>query len=196
MPNREAARWDEKYQQESEFWLQLEPRQLLTSFIHLLPKRGRALDAACGVGINAVYLAKHGLKVFGVDISEVALRLANRRAKKMDLTIELVVADLSYPWLPREFFDVITNFHFLERATIPVYRQALKPGALIFFDTFTTVRDTLNSPDYYLSPGELRNWFHDYEILHYAEKPMVPSKTHGKRGAAQIVARKPSLNQT
>ena len=196
MSQSEAAHWNEKYQQESEFWLQLEPRQLLTSFIHLLPKRGRALDAACGVGVNAVYLAKHGVKVFGVDISEVALRLANRRAKKMDLAIEVVVADLSHPWLPFEFFDVITNFHFLERATIPVYRQALKPGALIFFDTFTAVSNTLNSPDYYLSPGELRDWFHDYEILHYAEEPMVPSETHGERGAAQIVARKPSQNQT
>jgi len=196
MPNPEAARWDEKYQQESEFWLRLEPRQLLTSFIHLIPERGRALDAACGVGINVHYLAKHGLKVFGVDISEFALRLAVERAKKLGLTFEAVVADLSHPWLPREFFDVITNFHFLERATIPVYRQALTPGGLILFDTFSTVSDTISTPEYYLTPGELRDWFHDYEILHYAEKPMVPSKTHGERGAAQIVARKPPLNQT
>ena len=196
MPNREAERWDEKYQQESEFWLQLEPRQLLTSFIHHIPKRGRALDAACGVGINALYLAKHGLHVFGIDISEYALRLANRRAKKMAFSIQLVVADLSHPWLPRDFFDVITNFHFLERTTIPVYRQALTPGGLIFFDTFTRVGDTINPTEYYLSPSELMDWFHDYEILHYAEKPVLPSQTHGERGVAQLVARKPTLSQT
>ena len=191
MPNPAADRWNEKYRRESDLWLEREPRQLLTSFVHLLPDRGRALDAACGVGTNAIFLAENGLNVIGIDISEHALRLALRRAKKLGYSIEVAVADLSHPWLPGEYFDVITNFHFLERATIPVYRQALKPGALIFFDTFTTVRDTINSPEYYLSPGELRDWFHDYEILHYVEKPMVSSKTHGKRGAAQIVARKP-----
>jgi SAM-dependent methyltransferase len=195
MSQSEAERWNEKYRQESEFWLQLEPRQLLTSFVHRLPQKGRALDAACGVGINAVYLAKHGLKVFGIDISEVALRLANRRAKKMDLAIELVVADLSYPWLPSEFFDVITNFHFLERATIPVYRQALKRGGFILFDTFMATDNTIDTPEYYLLPGELGNLFYDFEIIHYSEELLEPGQSHGERGVVQLVARKPAVDQ-
>jgi SAM-dependent methyltransferase len=195
MSQSEAERWNEKYRQESEFWLQLEPRQLLTSFVHRLPQRGRALDAACGVGINAVYLAKHGLKVFGVDISEVALRLANRRAKKMDLAIELVVADLSHPWLPPEFFDVITNFHFLERAAIPVYRRALKRGGFILFDTFMATDNTIDTPEYYLLPGELGNLFYDFEIIHYSEELLEPGQSHGERGVVQLVARKPAVDQ-
>jgi 2-polyprenyl-3-methyl-5-hydroxy-6-metoxy-1,4-benzoquinol methylase len=191
MPNPDADRWNEKYRRESDLWLERETRQLLTSFVHLLPDRGRALDAACGVGTNAIFLAENGLNVIGIDISEHALRLALRRAKKLGYSIEVAVADLSHPWLPGEYFDVITNFHFLERATIPVYRQALKPGGLILFDTFLATRSAVNTPSYYLEPGELLHLFDEFEIIHYSEETLEASQSHGERGAAQLVARKP-----
>lgn len=193
MSNLKSDKWNEKYRLERDFWMQLEPRQLLTSFIHLVPEKGRALDAACGVGVNAVYLAQHGLRVFGLDISEYALQLAMGRAKKVGLVIELAVADLSNPWLPAQFFDVITNFHFLERAAIPVFRQALKPGGLILFETFTAASDANGIPSYYLEPGELRLSFQGFEIIHYAEEVAQPSRSHGERGMSQLVARRPVL---
>ena len=62
MPNPTAARWDERYQQESDFWLKRQPRELLTAYADLLPRKGRALDAASGVAINGIYLAHHGLQ--------------------------------------------------------------------------------------------------------------------------------------
>lgn len=192
MPNPEADHWNEKYERESELWLGMEPRRLLVSFIGQIPKKGLALDAACGVGINAVYLAKHGLKVFGIDISEYALRLGRGKIKDLGYPVEFAVADLSLPWLPDDFFNVITNFHFLERAAIPVYRQALKPGGVILFDTFTARSKTVDSPGYYLEPGELKLLFEGFEIIHYAESVLEPSRSHGERGAAQIIARKPA----
>ena len=191
MPHPEAQRWDARYQRESDFWLKLEPRQLLTSNAHLLPAEGRALDAACGVAINALFLAQHGLRTFALDISEYALRLAKQRARNLNLALEAAVTDLSNPWLPADYFDVILNFHFLERATIPVYRQALKPGGLIFFDTFSKRRDRNDNPVYYLDHGELKGWFHDFEIIHYAENDLLPRENHSERGLAQLIARKP-----
>lgn len=190
MSNLKSDRWNEKYRLEKDFWMQIEPRQLLTSYIHLVPEKGRALDAACGVGVNAIHLARHGLRVFGLDISEYALQLAMERAKKVGFNIELAVVDLSKPWLPSQFFDVITNFHFLERATIPVFRKALKPGGFILFETFTAASDTHEIPSYYLEPGELKLFFQDYEIIHYAEEVAQPSRSHGERGISQLVARK------
>jgi tellurite methyltransferase len=190
MPHPDAQRWDARYQQEGDFWLELEPRHLLTSYAHLLPEQGRALDAACGVGINACFLAQHGLRTFALDISEYALRLAKQRARNLHLTLEAVVSDLSQPWLPAVYFEVILNFHFLERATIPVYRKALKPGGLIFFDTFSKRDDRNENLDYYLDPGELKGWFHDYEIIHYAEKDLFLSDDHAERRHAQLIAQK------
>ncbi|MBE9473402.1 MAG: class I SAM-dependent methyltransferase [Chloroflexi bacterium] len=191
MPHPEAQRWDARYRCESDFWLELEPRQLLTSYAHFLSAEGRALDAACGVGINACFLAQHGLRTFALDISEYALRLAKQRARNLNLALEAVVTDLSNPWLPAKYFDVILNFHFLERATIPVYRQALKPGGLIFFDTFRKRHDRNDNLVYYLDPGELKGWFHDFEIIHYTENEVLPSEDHSERGLAQLIARKP-----
>jgi tellurite methyltransferase len=191
MPHPEAQRWDERYQRERDFWLELTPRQLLISYAHLLPTKGRALDAACGVAINATFLAQHGLEAFALDISEYALRLAKQRANNIGISLAAAVIDLSNPWLPASYFNVIVNFHFLERATISVYRQALTPGGLIFFETFTKCCDQNDTPIYYLDPGELKHWFEDFEIIHYAEKDLDPSEHHSERGIAQLVARKP-----
>jgi 2-polyprenyl-3-methyl-5-hydroxy-6-metoxy-1,4-benzoquinol methylase len=52
-----------------------EPAQLLVDNIELLPK-GRALDVAMGAGQNAIYLAKMGFDVEGVDISPEAVSSA------------------------------------------------------------------------------------------------------------------------
>lgn len=191
MPHPDAQRWDDRYQSERDFWLERKPRQLLTSNAHLLPAEGRALDAACGVAINALFLAQHGLRTFALDISEYALRLAKQRARNLNLALEAAVTDLANPWLPAAHFEVIVNFHFLERGTIPVYRQALTSGGLIFFDTFSKRGERNDSPVYYLDPGELRGWFHDFEIIHYSENDLIPSVNHSKRGIAQLIARKP-----
>lgn len=191
MPNPAAARWDERYQRESDFWLERQPRQLLTDYVHLLPNEGHALDAASGVAINGLYLAQLGLKVFALDISEYALKLAKQRASSLGVSLEAAVVDLSQPWLPEAHFAVIVNFHFLERGTFPIYRRALKPGGLILFDTFTKQVDQNEAPDYYLDPGELLSWFEDFEIIHYSEENLDPSERHPERGLAQLVARKP-----
>jgi SAM-dependent methyltransferase len=191
MSQPEAQHWDERYQRERDFWLGRQPRQLLKSFAHLLPSEGRALDAASGMAVNGLFLAQHGFKVFALDISEYALSLAKQRARSKDTFLEAAVYDLSNPWLPPAYFDVILNFHFLERAAIPVYRQALTPGGLIFFDTYVGFDDREDIPIYYLEPGELLRRFQGFEIIHYAEDNLPLSESHGERGIAQLVARKP-----
>ncbi len=44
------------------------PAPFLTDSVHMLPK-GRVLDVAMGHGRNAIYLARLGFEVEGVDIS-------------------------------------------------------------------------------------------------------------------------------
>jgi SAM-dependent methyltransferase len=191
MPHPDAQRWDARYARECGLWLENDPRQLLVSHSHLLPDSGLALDAASGVAINGFYLARRGLRVIALDISEVALRMAKRLARKEQLLLEASVCDLAAPWLPPFFFDVILNFHFFERATLPVFRAALKPGGLLFFESFVKIRDLPENPVYYLEPGELPSFFRDYEIIHYQETRLPPGKSHPERGLSQMVARKP-----
>jgi len=163
---------------------------LLLDYAHLLPSSGLALDAAAGVGTSSLFLAEKGLHVIALDISLVALRLAKQRAGSGSLPLEAVVYNLSNPWFPAETFDVILNFHFLERATFPIYRQALKPGGLLFFETFQKAEQDLLIPAYYLEPGELLAAFQDFEIIYWGENVLPATETHPPRAMAQLVARK------
>ncbi len=43
---------------------------------------GRALDLGCGTGTNALYLARHGWQVTGIDFAAPAIEQARRKASK------------------------------------------------------------------------------------------------------------------
>src|SRR5690242_12796755 len=55
---------------------------------------GTALDAGCGRGADAVWLARQGWRVTAVDVSPTAVRDAEARAGDLAPGIEWVVADL------------------------------------------------------------------------------------------------------
>lgn len=56
---------------------------------------GRALDIGCGTGTQAVYLAKRGWQVTGVDIVDRALDVARRRARAEDVGVTCIRGDVS-----------------------------------------------------------------------------------------------------
>jgi len=111
-----------------------------------------------------------------------------QRAQLSGMPVYAAVYDLSLPWFPDTYFDVILNFRFLERATFPVYRRALKAGGLIFFETFVKADQNISNPHYYLEPGELLKAFHDFKILHWQEDVRQDTT----RAVAQLIAQKPS----
>jgi SAM-dependent methyltransferase len=55
---------------------------------------GRALDVGCGTGRDAVYLAKRGWRVTGVDFAEDALVKARQRAADEGVQVEWVQGDV------------------------------------------------------------------------------------------------------
>ncbi len=57
---------------------------------------GRALDLGCGTGTNAVYLAKHGWEVVGVDFVPRAIEAARGRALEAGETPRFVVGDVTH----------------------------------------------------------------------------------------------------
>lgn len=189
MTHPDAERWNARYVANGEARLEDQPRQLLLDYAHLIPKQGIALDAAAGVANNGTFLARRGMHVIALDISITALKLATRRAQKESLPFSAAVYDLSHLWLPMNHFDVIVNFHFLERATFPVFRQALRAGGLLVFETFLRSNEDTSTPDFYLEPGELQNAFPDFEILHLRERT-IPATA---KVTAQLVARKPAF---
>jgi hypothetical protein len=140
---------------------------------------------------SGLFMAERGLRVIAMDISEVGLHLAVRRAQARSISLRGVVYDLSYLWLPPSCFDVSVNMYFLERSTFPVYRRALKPGGLLFFESFLKTDEGSTTPAHYLEPGELRRTFQDFEIMHLAEVQVTGDDEDTGKVTEQLVARKP-----
>jgi 2-polyprenyl-3-methyl-5-hydroxy-6-metoxy-1,4-benzoquinol methylase len=73
---------------------------------------GTALDAGCGAGAEAVWLAANGWEVTAADISYEALTHAAARAASNGVAdrMRLVEADLSV-WQPDAVFDLVTTHY-------------------------------------------------------------------------------------
>jgi len=59
------------------------------------PVPGRALDVGCGSGRDAIYLAKRGWRVTGVDSVEKALASARRRAAEEGVEVQWIKGDVA-----------------------------------------------------------------------------------------------------
>jgi tellurite methyltransferase len=190
-PVEDARRWDARYRERKRYSFE-RPRKFLIENAGLLPHSGLALDIAMGLGSNAGYLIEHGLRVIGVDISEVGVR----EAKISHPYIMAVVADLEKYYIPPDTFDVILNFFYLQRDLFPVYHRALKKGAVLVIETLTQDMRQVQpdiDPEYLLVPGELRTAFQDMEIIKYKEGWDEDERGH-RRAVASLLARKTGDN--
>ena len=189
----DAEKWNGRYAAHTHNQPHHPPRTLLRTHVHLLPATGVVLDAAAGAGANSLFLAARGLHVIALDISEVGLRQARAAAQARGVRVETAVFDLTAPVFPPHCVDVILNFRFLMRSTFAAYRQALRPGGLLIFETF--VADGPDVPQYFLRRGELRAAFADFEVVHWAETAVRGDRTGKPRPVAQLVARKPLFGE-
>jgi SAM-dependent methyltransferase len=104
--------YDELYRSAPEVWSGRPNRQLVVEAADLPPST--ALDAGCGEGADAIWLAERGWRVTAVDFSTVALDRGAARAEERGLAdrIEWLHADLG-TWTPPEGrFDLVTA-HYL-----------------------------------------------------------------------------------
>lgn len=151
---------------------------------------GRALDVACGVGQNAIWLAQHGFSVDAVDISAVALEYGRQAAARAYVTVNFVRADLD-AWAPQmEAYDLVCGFRFLNRRLWPRLQAALRPGGWLLYQTFNVRKLTPGSDfpaAYLLAIGELPRTFPGWKILEAGDDG------GSSRDQSWIVCRKPDL---
>lgn len=185
-----ARFWDERYRQGDP--LGRKPASLLVKNRRLLPSRGRALDMAMGTGRNALYLASLGFEVMGIDISPVAVERCRQEAERQGLKVTPILADLESYRLPKEDYDLIINFYYLDRSLSARLVEALKPGGVLVFETFTLDQLAFGwgptNPDWLLRPGELQAMFPRLETLLYREG--VFDSERGKKAIASLIGLK------
>lgn len=71
---------------------------------------GAALDAGCGTGAEAIWLAARGWQVTAADIAPEALARAAERATSHAVAVHFVEADLTV-WQPGRHFDLVTTHY-------------------------------------------------------------------------------------
>ena len=126
-----------------------------------------------------------------VDSSRVAIDLVRSRAADADVVVDARAANLER----REFrieegaYDLICDTFYLQRDLFPEIRAGLRAGGL-FLGVIHMVDENAPpmKPAFLLEPGELRSFFHGWDILHYAEN--AQQRGH-RRCAAELVCRKP-----
>lgn len=100
-----------------------------------LIRPGTAIDLGCGGGRNAIFLARRGFEVEGVDYSRKAIDWAEERVTDADVAVRLHCQSVfTLNWAPGSF-DVVYDsgcFHHLpphrRRTYVELVTKALKPG--------------------------------------------------------------------
>lgn len=133
--------WDERYSGE-EYVYGTDPNAFLAEMAGRLPQGGPVLCLAEGEGRNAVWLAKQGFRVTGIDASAVGLAKARKLADAAGVVIETVHADLADADLGEARWDGIVSIfcHLPPPLRKSVHRRvvrALKPGGLFLLEAYT-----------------------------------------------------------
>jgi SAM-dependent methyltransferase len=142
---RDRHRWDERYSADVAPPLTaIGPPDALARHADLFPTAGRALDVACGRGLGAVWLARRGLEVVGLDISPVAIGQARdlaRRAGVMDrCRFDVVDLDDGLPAGPP--VDVVVCHKFRDRRLDGAIIERVVPGGLLAIAALSEVGAT------------------------------------------------------
>jgi tellurite methyltransferase len=171
MSDADRAKWDKRWQTTDAG--AFTPAPLLTSHAHLLTG-GVALDLACGLGQNSIWLARHNYRVLAVDVSGVALAYGRAEAARQGVgeRIQWLQSDMDHWTMPTAAFNLIAVFRFLDRRLYRAIPAGLRPGGLLFYETRHSgflQRMPGASRDFLLQPGELQTAFANLNILYTAE---------------------------
>ncbi|WP_083330671.1 class I SAM-dependent methyltransferase [Halofilum ochraceum] len=187
-----ATDWEARYRERSA--TQPRPAAVLTDFDHLLPASGDALDLACGLGGNALHLARHGLITRAWDSAATAIDRLAAQARVEGLALTAEVRDVVEHPPAASTFDVIVVSRFLDRALCPALAAALRPGGLLFYETFTRAGLTRHGPQndqYRLADNELLALFPALRVRVYRDENRAGATDRGLRDLARLVAQRP-----
>lgn len=145
-----------------------------------------------GRGRHARLLAAEGYVAFGVDQRCDVVVEAVRAAAAEGCVVRGWCADLTRAALPRERFSLICVTRYLQRDLFPVLREALVPGGVLLYETFTTRQRALGwgptAAAHLLEPGELVTLLDGFDIL-FSEEVETPE------AVARAVARRPGSRE-
>jgi len=186
--------WDRLYRGSKSIWGSDADRTLI-EYAKLIPK-GFILDLGMGEGRNALFFAKLGYTVEGIDVSKVAIKKCARKAYKANLKIAAEVGSVqNIEIAPKKYSLIIISWvlNFFNKKEIKKIiaktKHGLKKNSFVYFVAFTVDDPTYkkrkqnlkmiekntfysskrNSYLHYFTKKEILSLFKDFEIIYCAE---------------------------
>ena len=180
--------YDDGYSSCDCFW-GTQPGRLVRELKHYVSTFNniQVLDAGCGEGKNAFWLAKQGANVLAIDVSVAALSNAQKR-QSGELDIDFCNADFTKIEMPHCHFDISLAYGLLHclssraqvRNACQRLKRCTKPGGFIVIcamnDRRTVDRSAHPFLQHCLLPHELYvQEFNDCEILYNTDEDLNES---------------------
>ena len=108
----------------------------------ILPRVKTACDLACGTGTTALMLAQRGVRVYGVDLSQKMCQLTREKARRANLSVRVLHADMRTFRLPEPVDLILSEYDAVNhvphksdlRKVATAAHRALRPGGYFHFD--------------------------------------------------------------
>lgn len=194
--------WEELYQQNKTVWGE-RPDHLLVDMLPIIPK-GKALDLGMGEGRNAIFLARQGFDVRGIDVSGAAVQRCLERAKALNIPIQAEAANILDITIEPESLTLVVStmaLQFMKQSesaqVLRKVQRGLKSGGMVYLTAFSTdepslismkeshseiepntfYSERLASHIHYFSKDELLGLFSDFK-LHYLAQALILDNGH------------------
>jgi len=103
-----SKRFIEHYKKGYMPWVHQNPDFNLVEMVESHPiKSCKALELGCGTGTDAIWLAKNGFDVSAVDVSEIAIKMAQEGAQKANLDCNFSILNFWDDKPPSSPFDFV-----------------------------------------------------------------------------------------
>lgn len=153
--------WDDRYRSQDQLFSGA-PNAVLIAEAGDLPP-GQALEVGCGEGADAIWLARRGWRVTGVDISRVALERAAATGADLGDQISWQHGDPMTTPPPAGAFDLVSVQYFPlrrqpEHTALRGLLAAVAPGGTLLFgghDPADVPSDAEFDPDDYYQPEDI-----------------------------------------
>ena len=161
---------------------------------------GPVVDLACGRGRHAAACSELQLPTVAVDRDDASLRALQHVTRGRGPAPCRVRADLEAECgipIAEASCGAILIFRFLYRPIAPAVSDALEPGGLLLYETFTVDQLRLGwgprNPAFLLEHGELPRLFPTLEVLAYEEGLQAEADPGARAAAAtaRLAARRP-----
>lgn len=163
---------------------------------------GPVLDLACGRGRNGLFLLENDIDVVFADndpaaLTQVQAKLATPQYRGREHLATFWAVDFEQsktnPLIDHKFAGIIV-YRYLHRPLFKHIKQAVNPGGLVIYETFTVDQPKFgrpHNPDFLLQHGELPGYFSDWSLLHSFEGVVTAGGAETPQAIAQVVARRP-----